>query len=153
MVLRKCSSKGLFVALLAILHTTGQLCPAVEQLNSLVRYVGSSACEPCHEKEYKAFTSYAKKNSSFESILRLRRELTDEEVRDCCFCHTTGYGKPGGFISEEATPHLKNAGCEVCHGPGQLHVKTQNTEDIKEELTRAIKYYRELDRSDAANVQ
>jgi hypothetical protein len=98
-------------------------------------YVGSAACQSCHEREYRAFGKYAKKNSSFQSIVRLRKELTEEEVRECYFCHTTGYGKPGGFISEESTPELKNAGCEVCHGPGGLHVKTQAREHIKGHLT------------------
>jgi len=94
-------------------------------------YVGSQACQPCHEREYRAFTTYAKKSSSYQSIVRLKKELTDDEIRGCYVCHTTGYGKPGGFVSEASTPHLKNAGCEVCHGPGEVHVKTQAPADIK----------------------
>jgi len=135
MLFRRLAASYVFIPLLAILLTCGQLCSTSAQVDNVPRYVGSSACKACHAKEYKAFTSYAKKNSSFQSIIRLRKELTEEELRDCYFCHTTGYGKPGGFISEEATPHLKNAGCEVCHGPGELHVKTQAPEDIKGNLT------------------
>src|SRR4030042_5842574 len=82
-------------------------------------YVGSDACKDCHEKEYNSFMTYAKKSKSFESIERVRKGLTEEEIKGCYFCHTTGYGKPGGFVSPEKTPHLKNAGCEVCHGPGE----------------------------------
>ena len=52
------------------------------------------------------------------------RHLTPDEIRQCYPCHTTGYGQPGGFVSPEETPHLKNAGCEVCHGPGAEHVRT-----------------------------
>lgn len=40
----------------------------------------------------------------------------------------------GGFVSEEKTPELKNPGCEVCHGPGSLHAKTQDPKDIKRKM-------------------
>jgi len=98
-------------------------------------YVGSRACEECHEKEYRNFQTYAKKAHSYESIKKMKKGLTDAEVRKCFQCHTTGYDKPGGFRSEQETPHLKNAGCEVCHGPGSLHVETGDPEDIKGNLT------------------
>ncbi len=98
-------------------------------------YVGSDMCKGCHESEYENFMTYAKKSTSFKSIERVRKSLTEEEIKGCYFCHTTGYGKPGGFISLEKTPHLKNAGCEVCHGPGELHVKTGNLQHIKRKMT------------------
>jgi hypothetical protein len=99
-------------------------------------YIGSLACKPCHEEEYKSFMTYARKSNSFKSIERVRKGLTEEEVKGCYHCHTTGYGKPGGFVSPEKTPHLKNAGCEVCHGPGEFHMKTQNPRYIKRHLTK-----------------
>ena len=98
-------------------------------------YVGSAACKHCHEDEYYRFMTYAKKSRSFESIERLKTRLTKEEISKCYSCHTTGYGKPGGFVSPEKTPQLKNAGCEVCHGPGAVHVKTQSPADIINHLT------------------
>lgn len=94
-------------------------------------YTGPAACKRCHEKEYASFMAYSKKSRSFESIEKLRKGLTAEEITKCYRCHTTGYGKPGGFVSPQKTPHLKNAGCEVCHGPGALHVRTQNPRDLK----------------------
>ena len=99
------------------------------------KYVGSDACKGCHEKEYRSFMTYAKKATSFKSIERVRKGLTKEELKVCYYCHTTGYGKPGGFISEEKTPHLKNAGCEVCHGPGEFHIKKKDSSYIKKHLT------------------
>lgn len=88
------------------------------------KYVGSDACKDCHKNEYDYFINYARKSKSFESVERLKRMFTEEDIKMCYPCHTTGYGKSGGFISPEKTPHLKNAGCEVCHGPGEFHVKT-----------------------------
>jgi hypothetical protein len=90
----------------------------------VVTYVGSLACKECHPEEYANFTTYAKKSTSFQSIEKQMKHLTPDEIKRCYPCHTTGYGKPGGFVSPEATPHLKNAGCEVCHGPGAEHVRT-----------------------------
>jgi len=106
-----------------------------ETKKSLSVYVGSDVCQKCHEKEYDSFMKYAKKSKSYESIERVKKGLTAEEIRGCYACHTTGYGKPGGFVSVEKTPHLKNAGCEVCHGPGELHVKKMNPQYIKRRLS------------------
>lgn len=95
------------------------------------RYVGSAACGGCHPDEYNNFMKHAKKSKSFESIERVKKGLTEEELKGCYSCHTTGYGKKGGFESPEKTPHLKDAGCEVCHGPGGTHVKSMSRQDIK----------------------
>lgn len=99
-------------------------------------YVGSTACKDCHPEEYEGFMAYAKKSKSFESIEKLRKGLTPDEIERCYSCHTTGYGQPGGFVSPEKTPQLKNAGCEVCHGPGSVHVITQAAVDTKRRLTK-----------------
>lgn len=110
--------------------------PAAGQADSPAYYAGSEACRPCHEKEYASFLQYAKKSDSYRSIERLEKGLSEEDLRKCYGCHTTGYGRPGGFVSVEETPELKNAGCEVCHGPGGKHVQTGNPADIKGKLTR-----------------
>ncbi len=65
------------------------------------RYVGASVCAGCHPE---------------------RPKLTKEELAECYACHTTGYGKPGGFKDFASTPEMADAGCEVCHGPGAAHV-------------------------------
>jgi hypothetical protein len=128
--------KALFrIALFSLLVSAAS--PCLGQNNGDQRsYVGTEACRKCHEEEYTSFIMYAKKSRSFESIQRLRTRLTDEEVERCFSCHTTGYGKPGGFISSKKTPQLMNAGCEVCHGPGSVHVKTASVADIKNHLTK-----------------
>ena len=88
------------------------------------RYIGSKTCSECHPQEYERFVEFSKKSRSFESIKIMKPKLTREEYQSCFECHTTGYGKPGGFVSESETPELKNAGCEVCHGPGSIHADT-----------------------------
>lgn len=98
-------------------------------------FVGSAACRECHPEEYENYRIFAKKARSFESIERMRSRLTQTEFNGCLECHTTGYGRPGGFRSEHESPDLKNAGCEVCHGPGSRHVATAEAGDIKGELT------------------
>ena len=101
-----------------------------------VRYVGSLACKECHAEEYANFITYAKKSISFEHVERQAKHLSPDEIKQCYPCHTTGYGQYGGFVSPEETPQLKNAGCEVCHGPGEMHVKTRAAEDIKGRLSK-----------------
>ena len=122
----------IFICLFSFLITPSS--SAKQIAGKVPRYVGSDVCKSCHENEYRNFMAYAKKATSFRSIERVRKGLTEEEVKVCYACHTTGYGKPGGFTSVEKTPHLKNAGCEVCHGPGEFHVGSKNSRYIKRKM-------------------
>ncbi|MFW5837247.1 MAG: multiheme c-type cytochrome [Desulfovibrionaceae bacterium] len=97
-------------------------------------FVGSKACADCHELEYENFSKYAKKSKSAHSLKIMASDLTEEELKECFHCHTTGYGQPGGFVSFEKTPELADAGCEVCHGPGSIHVEYGDPEFIKGDL-------------------
>ena len=99
-------------------------------------YVGTAACKDCHEEQHENFTKYAKKAHSDRSIKVMASDLTEDELEGCYGCHATGYGQPGGFVSYEKTPHLADAGCEVCHGPGYEHVESGgDSELIKGKLT------------------
>ena len=97
-------------------------------------FIGSEACGDCHPEEYENYTKFAKKAHSSHSIKIMASDLTEEEIKGCYSCHTTGYGKPGGFVSFEETPQLANSGCEVCHGPGSLHADSQDIADIDHDL-------------------
>lgn len=44
---------------------------------------------------------------------------------ECLVFHTTGYGKPGGFVSLDKTPELVGIGCEMFHGAGSEYTKEQ----------------------------
>lgn len=133
-----CPAKHIFFFTIVILIVSRMITPSFSSGETGKKnpvYVGSSACGHCHEAEYGKFMTYAKKSRSFESVEKMKKGLTEDEIKKCFLCHTTGYGKPGGFVSAEKTPQLKNAGCEVCHGPGEFHVKTKKPGDIKGKMT------------------
>ncbi|MBU0973242.1 MAG: cytochrome c family protein [Proteobacteria bacterium] len=98
-------------------------------------YVGSEVCKECHEQQYNNFMESAKKARSFDSIKKMEKKLSPEEYQACFECHTTGYRKKSGFVSEEKTPELKNPGCEVCHGPGSLHAASGDPGEIVRKVT------------------
>jgi hypothetical protein len=96
-------------------------------------YVGANKCKACHIKQYKAWN----KTSMATSFENLKPGIKAEEKKkagidpdkdytadkNCLRCHTTGFGKPGGFKSLEETPKLVNVQCEECHGPGAEYSK------------------------------
>ncbi len=129
---RKLSALGALAGVL-VLACTGLA--ATARAASEARYVGSEVCKECHEEQYARFTKYSKKAHSFKSVLALKKGLSEGELKKCYECHTTGYNQPGGFRSESETPALKNAGCEVCHGPGSLHQESQDPKDIRAKLS------------------
>jgi peroxiredoxin len=83
-------------------------------------YVGSDACVGCHPSE--AATWAANPHASAMESLAAKGKQDDQ---DCQTCHTTAFGKPGGFDpgADLASQHdLARVGCESCHGPGGNHV-------------------------------
>ena len=100
-------------------------------------YVGSEACGDCHEAEYERYTDHSKKAHSYASVSVMRKGLTEAEYKQCLHCHATGYGQPGGFVSEVETPELRNLGCESCHGPGSDHIDSGDPDDIIGDLSVA----------------
>ena len=69
------------VSMLCLGLFTAPSCPAGQSAVPF-RYVGSSACKPCHEAEYASFIRYAKKSSSYHSIERLKKGLTEEDLKE-----------------------------------------------------------------------
>lgn len=89
-------------------------------------YVGAKKCRMCHLKEYTSWSS-TKMASAFELLKPgVRAEAKKKAHQDpgkdyshdinCVPCHTTGYGRPGGFRSIEETPDMAGVQCESCHG-------------------------------------
>jgi hypothetical protein len=88
-------------------------------------YVGAKACKKCHFKMYKvwAATPHAK---AWEALPEDKRtpDAKDEKGRACISCHATGVGAKDqkGFVDVKTSDHLLGVQCEMCHGPGSLHV-------------------------------
>lgn len=94
--------------------------PQRELLPTSADYVGSDACQSCHAKEYETWAGGAH-GHAVDTLVKAGKA----EDTDCLACHTTAYGKPGGFpagapVAEH--PDLARVGCESCHGPGGDHI-------------------------------
>ena len=98
-----------------------------------IAYAGSRKCKTCHADQHTAWEKM--KHSKAWDSLTPEQIATgkDDKGRACVQCHTTGYGKPGGFTTAEETPNLKSVGCEMCHGAGKKHVKTMTMAMMNEE--------------------
>lgn len=84
-------------------------------------YVGAEKCKMCHVKEYKTW-SETKMAKAWELV------KNESDVEKCVPCHTTGYGKPGGFKSFRETPKMAGVQCEACHGPASNHLAVPFTD-------------------------
>ena len=96
------------------------------------RFVGSQKCQSCHEKSYDIW-----KRSGHGHAYATLENLDPPRNFDpeCVSCHVVGWHPTkffpyqSGFESPKKTPHLKNAGCEDCHGPGEKHCAAELTND------------------------
>ncbi len=111
-------------------------------------YIGSAACAKCHPTEAaalkdsphaKALEPLKKPAPATWDVPRHIRGVVGLNRPDCLPCHTTGYGRPGGYpavaqapggtglrpVSPKGgtpVPHpMEGVGCEACHGPGKAH--------------------------------
>ncbi len=80
-------------------------------------FVGSRHCGKCHSKENTSHNRTQHVNSM--QVLTLNKEDANPE---CLKCHTTGYGRDGGFINKAETYYLGKIDCEACHGPAREHL-------------------------------
>jgi nitrate reductase cytochrome c-type subunit len=116
-------------------------------------YVGTHKCKACHKKEEKG-DQYGKwtevpHSKAFETLksekaIKIAKEkgltTAPHESGECLTCHTTGFGKGGYEIKDEAffnpsdddkdakrdarrMENLRDVGCESCHGPGGDYAK------------------------------
>jgi hypothetical protein len=80
------------------------------------RYVGMEECASCHAKEV-AFWKTTVHSHAWEVLEKAGKQFD----YDCTSCHVTGWQEPGGSDMGHNDP-LRNVQCEVCHGPGSIHV-------------------------------
>ena len=92
-----------------------------------LEYVGSQSCKSCHvDSHIYAYEKWSTKRHA-NAYATLVRDGTQYDP-ECIVCHVVGYEYESGYISEEETPHLKDVGCENCHGPGSKHIKSLGRE-------------------------
>jgi len=85
-------------------------------------YVGAEECANCHGKEY-AFWKETRHAQAWKTLEDSGKQFDYE----CTGCHVTGFGAPGGSTMAK-TEGLENVQCEVCHGPGSIHVEKEGEE-------------------------
>ncbi len=82
-------------------------------------FTGSESCKECHSYEYGQWSE-----KTHAAALDSLKKVGSDRDPECVICHVIGMEYEGGYLSEEQTPHLKDVGCENCHGPGSEHVKS-----------------------------
>ena len=93
-------------------------------------FAGIEECSYCHAKAVK-FWQTTRHAGAFTTLEKLGKQFN----YDCISCHVTGWQRPGGATLGNHDA-LKAIQCEVCHGPGSLHVDAEGTEKPKK-VTRA----------------
>lgn len=132
----------LSVPILALLASGAPVPPAECPRQEEAAYLGAKSCQKCHFKEYgswqktrmaRAFDTLkpdAAVEAKTEAGLDPKKDYTREAK--CLSCHTTGYGKPGGYPAlvegkawtpeeKERAARMEGVGCEDCHGPGEKY--------------------------------
>ncbi|RKY94607.1 MAG: hypothetical protein DRQ01_01960 [Ignavibacteriae bacterium] len=129
--------KKLFLINLAFIVAIAVSVQAQEKTDSLTySYVGTKNCKKCHIKQYKSWVE-TKMSMAYDLLKPGERSEAKKKVgldpekdyttdAECLPCHTTGYGKPGGFVSIEETPQLVGVSCEMCHGAGSEYTKKEH---------------------------
>ena len=90
----------------------------VGEVKGLNPYLGSAACQSCHEKIFLRWENTAHAHAF--ATLAAKREAQNAS---CLECHTTGYREETGYAGNTATAHLVQVGCDSCHGRGGFHVR------------------------------
>jgi formate-dependent nitrite reductase cytochrome c552 subunit len=114
---------------------------AIALVGDKFEYVGSSKCKMCHMKQHKSWkkTKMAlaintlKPDHAVEVKKKFNLDPTKDnsQNKDCLECHTTGFGKAGGYAMPDPADKkavkkankMAGVGCESCHGPGSAYIK------------------------------
>ncbi|MCG8416439.1 MAG: hypothetical protein MJE77_00685 [Proteobacteria bacterium] len=86
-------------------------------------YAGVDECENCHDEA----VEFWKKTRHFKAWETL--EVRNKQFNyDCISCHVTGWDQPGGS-NLAVNENLRDVQCEVCHGPGSIHVAEDGADE------------------------
>ena len=94
-------------------------------------FKGSKQCITCHKELDDSVEVWQKQKhaNAFATLATdAAKEFSDDPQKDpkCLSCHTTGYGKTGGFaldLDDKKKENLVNVTCESCHGAGEEYNK------------------------------
>lgn len=86
-------------------------------------FVGMDKCVKCHKTAF-AFWKTTVHARAWKTL----RDGGKQHDYACVECHTTGFDQVGGSTLGY-TKSLENVQCEVCHGPGSIHVAEEGNED------------------------
>jgi hypothetical protein len=88
-------------------------------------YVGMDQCARCHKSEVEFW-----KKTVHATAWKTLVDLDKQYNYDCIGCHVTGFARPGGSVLGTVEKQkLVDVQCEVCHGPGSIHVKEDGQEE------------------------
>jgi hypothetical protein len=125
---------GLALAALSALPFAGAAKPAGD-----AKYIGVDKCKNCHKVEENGnqYGHWEKSGhaKAFETLAsdeakRIAKEkgIEDPQKAEACLkCHTTAFGVAESEI-KKGFDAKKGVQCEVCHGPGEEHMKTRMKE-------------------------
>jgi len=107
-----------------------QVLPPVPDLEHQVevKYVGSQRCKSCHKEAYDIWKKSGHSHAH-QTLVDATRPSNRQYDPECIVCHTVGFGYQTGFVNESLTEHLKDVGCESCHGPCSTHVRNPENKE------------------------
>jgi hypothetical protein len=95
-------------------------------------YVGSLQCNNgCHKEANKIWQNSAHAHA-YQKLVTSTRPSLRQFDGECVLCHVVGFAYKTGFTDEKTTGHLKDVGCESCHGPGSEHVAKPRNMKVRE---------------------
>jgi hypothetical protein len=93
--------------------------------------VGVQSCAECHPRTVEKWRK-SKHAAALDAITRTGEHVNPE----CVSCHTTYFGRRGGFDGTERTRHLAGNQCENCHGPGGQHATEPENDQFRLKMHR-----------------
>jgi hypothetical protein len=94
-----------------------------------LKYIGSEACKACHQQEFGIWAA-SKHAHAYKALEVIASNPSGRNFDpECVRCHTIGFDYNTGFDGTPERLHLKNVGCESCHGPGNLHAEAEAKRD------------------------
>ncbi len=98
-------------------------------------YVGTEVCKRCHAAEYAKWAQHPHSHA----MATLEDIATRPSLRqfdgECVVCHTVGFNYKTGYVDDTKTKHLRDVGCENCHGPGSGHAADPQSRDLHALMT------------------